>query len=313
MRCGVIARKVGMTRVFADDGSHVPVTVLQMENCQVTSVRNQDKDGYTALQVGVGSRKVKNITKAQRGQFAKAGVEPKAKVAEFRVSDDAVMEIGTTLGANHYVKGQRVDVVGISQGKGFAGAMKRHNFGGLRATHGVSISHRSHGSTGQNQDPGKVFKGKKMAGHMGAERVTTQNLEVVSTDPEEGLILIRGAVPGSKGGYVLVSDALKAARPEKAPFPAGLFGEAPAEEAPVEEAPAEQTPADETPVEEAKSEDVPAEEAAAEAAGAEEISADDAQSDKTAQAAPAEEQADDASPQNDAPEDDGAKDEEKGE
>ena len=226
MRCGVIAKKVGMTRVFADDGSHVPVTVLQMENCQVTSQRTNEKDGYTALQVGVGTRKVKNVSKAQRGQFSKAGVEPKAKVAEFRVNEDAFIEVGSTIGANHYVSGQKVDVIGITQGKGFAGAMKRHNFGGLRASHGVSISHRSHGSTGQNQDPGKVFKGKKMAGHMGAVQVTTQNLEVVSTDADEGLILIRGAVPGSKGGYVLISDALKATRPDEAPFPAGLLADA---------------------------------------------------------------------------------------
>ncbi len=272
MRCGVIAKKVGMTRVFAENGSHVPVTVLQMENCQVTSVRNKDKDGYTALQVGVGSRKVKNVSKAQRGQFEKAGVTAKAKVAEFRVSDDAVVEVGTTLGANHFVSGQKVDVVGISQGKGFAGAMKRHNFGGLRASHGVSISHRSHGSTGNNQDPGKVFKGKKMAGHMGAARVTTQNLEVVATDAEEGLILIRGAVPGSKGGYVMVSDALKAARPDEAPFPAGLLEdaiaaaaaeEAPVEEAQAEEATAEEAQADETPLEEAPAEETSSDDAPA--------------------------------------------------
>jgi large subunit ribosomal protein L3 len=295
MRCGVIARKVGMTRVFADDGSHVPVTVLQMENCQVTSVRDQDKDGYTALQVGVGTRKVKRLSKAQRGQFAKAGVEPKAKVAEFRVSEDAVIEVGTTLGVNHYIKGQKVDVVGVSQGKGFAGAMKRHNFAGLRASHGVSISHRAHGSTGQNQDPGKVFKGKKMAGQMGAERVTTQNLEIVSIDPEENLILIRGAVPGSKGGYVMISDALKAARPEKAPFPAGLFGDAPVEE---------DVPVKEVPAEEAQVEDAPAEETVAEAAPADEVKADDA-----AEASPA----DDAVPQDDAPEDESVSDEKKGE
>ena len=281
MRCGVIARKVGMTRVFADNGSHVPVTVLQMENCQVTSTRTNDKDGYTALQVGVGTRKVKNVTKAQRGQFAKAGVEAKAKVAEFRVSEDAVIDVGSTIGANHYVSGQKVDVVGVSQGKGFAGAMKRHNFGGLRASHGVSISHRSHGSTGQNQDPGKVFKGKKMAGHMGAERVTTQNLEVVATDPAEGLILIRGAVPGSKGGYVLISDALKAARPDEAPYPAGLLGDAPMEDAPMEDAPMEDALAEETLVEETT---------AVDAAPEEEATADDA-----------------------APADDTASDEEKGE
>ena len=226
MRCGVIAKKVGMTRIFADNGSHVPVTVLQMEDCQVTSHRTNEKDGYTALQVGVSTRKVKNVSKSQRGQFSKAGVEPKAKLAEFRVNEDAFVEVGSTIGANHYVSGQKVDVIGVSQGKGFAGAMKRHNFGGLRASHGVSISHRSHGSTGQNQDPGKVFKGKKMAGHMGAVQVTTQNLEVVATDPAEGLILIKGAVPGSKGGYVLISDALKSVRPEEAPFPAGLLADA---------------------------------------------------------------------------------------
>ena len=292
MRCGVIAKKIGMTRVFAADGAHVPVTVLQMENCQVTSVRNAEKDGYTAVQVGVGTRKVKNVSKSLRGQFAKAGVEAKAKVAEFRVSDDAVLDIGATIGANHFVSGQKVDVVGISQGKGFAGAMKRHNFGGLRASHGVSISHRSHGSTGQNQDPGKVFKGKKMAGHMGDARVTTQNLEVVSTDAHEGLILIRGAIPGSKGGYVLVSDAIKAARPDEAPFPAGLLEDAlAAEAAAVEEAaaaeaaaaaeeaaaeaPAEEAAADEAPAAEAPAEEAPAEEAPAEEAQAEEAAADD--------------------------------------
>jgi large subunit ribosomal protein L3 len=255
MRCGVIARKVGMTRVFAEDGAHVPVTVLQMENCQVTHVRSKDKDGYTAIQLGVGSRKVKNVNKALRGQYAKAGVEAKAKLAEFRVSEDAVLELGATLGANHYVSGQKVDVVGISQGKGFAGAMKRHNFGGLRASHGVSISHRSHGSTGNNQDPGKVFKGKKMAGHMGAERVTTQNLEVVATDPAEGLILIRGAVPGSKGGYVLVSDALKAKLPEEAPFPAGLLADAMAAESVADEARVDDVQADDVQPEAVASED----------------------------------------------------------
>jgi len=271
MRCGIIARKVGMTRVFAADGAHVPVTVLQMENCQVTEVRSKEKDGYTALQLGVGSRKVKNVNKALRGQFAKAGVEAKSKLAEFRVSEDAVLEVGSTLGANHYVSGQMVDVVGISQGKGFAGAMKRHNFGGLRASHGVSISHRSHGSTGNNQDPGKVFKGKKMAGHMGAERVTTQNLEVVATDPAEGLILIRGAVPGSKGGYVLISDALKAVRPDEAPFPAGLLGDAMADETTAVDASAEEIQ-EETSAPEV---DV-AEETLAEAAPAEEAQADEA-------------------------------------
>ena len=283
MRCGVIAKKVGMTRVFAADGAHVPVTVLQMENCQVTSVRNTEKDGYTAVQVGVGTRKVKNVSKAMRGQFAKAGVEAKAKMAEFRVSEDAVLDVGATIGANHFVSGQKVDVVGVSQGKGFAGAMKRHNFGGLRASHGVSISHRAHGSTGQNQDPGKVFKGKKMAGHMGAERVTTQNLEIVSTDVAEGLILIRGAVPGSRGGYVLISDALKADRPDEAPFPAGLLEDAIAAEAAAAEAAAaeaaaaeaeaaaaDEAPADEAPAEEAAADEAPADEAPAEEAAADE-------------------------------------------
>jgi large subunit ribosomal protein L3 len=258
-----------MTRVFDADGAHVPVTVLQMENCQVTEIRSKDKDGYTAVQLGVGSRKVKNVNKALRGQYAKAGVEAKAKVAEFRVTEDAVLEIGATLGANHYVSGQMVDVVGISQGKGFAGAMKRHNFGGLRASHGVSISHRSHGSTGNNQDPGRVFKGKKMAGHMGAERVTTQNLVVVATDPAEGLILIRGAVPGSKGGYVLVSDALKADRPEDAPFPAGLLSEAILDEAPGDDVPAsDEVISDDAPVMEETVEDATSDEAQADDAPA---------------------------------------------
>jgi len=277
MRCGVIARKVGMTRVFAEDGAHVPVTVLQMENCQVTHVRSKDKDGYTAIQLGVGSRKVKNVNKALRGQYAKAGVEAKAKLAEFRVSEDAVLELGATLGANHYVSGQKVDVVGISQGKGFAGAMKRHNFGGLRASHGVSISHRSHGSTGNNQDPGKVFKGKKMAGHMGAERVTTQNLEVVATDPAEGLILIRGAVPGSKGGYVLVSDALKAKLPEEAPFPAGLLADTLAEVA----------AGDEVRADDAQPEAVASEEAPADAPEVSEVVEDAASDEAQADDAPA--------------------------
>jgi large subunit ribosomal protein L3 len=266
-----------MTRVFAEDGAHVPVTVLQMENCQVTHVRSKDKDGYTAIQLGVGSRKVKNVNKALRGQYAKAGVEAKAKLAEFRVSEDAVLELGATLGANHYVSGQKVDVVGISQGKGFAGAMKRHNFGGLRASHGVSISHRSHGSTGNNQDPGKVFKGKKMAGHMGAERVTTQNLEVVATDPAEGLILIRGAVPGSKGGYVLVSDALKAKLPEEAPFPAGLLADALAEVA----------AADEVRTDDAQPEAVASEEAPADAPEVSEVVEDAASDEAQADDAPA--------------------------
>ena len=230
MRSGVIARKIGMTRVFNDAGEHIPVTVLKLDDVQVVSQKTAERDGYTAVQLGAGTAKVKNVSKALRGHYAKASVLPKRKLAEFRISDDAMVDVGETFGASHFVAGQKVDAVGISQGKGFAGAMKRHNFGGLRASHGVSISHRSHGSTGQCQDPGKVFKGKKMAGHMGAVRVTTQNLEVVSTDDEAGLILIHGAVPGAKNGWVLLSDAIKKARPEEAPFPAGLLSDAKAEE-----------------------------------------------------------------------------------
>src|ERR1051325_2580678 len=200
MRTGLIAQKLGMTRVFTGDGNHVAVTVLRVANCQVVAQRTQERDGYTAVQLGVGAAKVKNVTKPQRGHFAKAKVEPKAKLAEFRVSDDALVEVGAEITAAHFVPGQYVDVTGTSIGKGFAGAMKRHNFSGLRATHGVSVSHRSLGSTGQRQDPGKTFKGKKMAGHMGAERVTTQNLVVVKTDPARGLVMVRGAVPGPKAG-----------------------------------------------------------------------------------------------------------------
>lgn len=234
MRTGVIAKKVGMTRVYTEDGTHVPVTVMQLDACQVVGQRTAEKNGYTAVQLGSGAKKAKRTTKAERGQFAKANVEPKAKLAEFRVSEENMIEVGAELSAEHFLNGQKVDVTGTSIGKGFAGAMKRHNFGGLRATHGVSISHRSHGSTGQCQDPGKVFKGKKMAGHMGAARVTTQNLEVVRTDVERGLILIKGAVPGSKGGWVLIKDAVKRAFPEGAPLPAALKTEKKAEEAPAE-------------------------------------------------------------------------------
>ncbi len=237
MRSGVIARKVGMTRVFDDNGLHVPVTVLKLDDVQVVAVRDKEKDGYTALQLGAGLAKAKNTSKPMRGHFAKAKVLPKSKLAEFRVSEDAVVEVGSTLVASHFVPGQKVDVVGTTQGKGFAGAMKRHNFGGLRASHGVSISHRSHGSTGQCQEPGKVFKGKKMAGHMGAVRNTTQNVKVVAVDDEDGIVLLLGAVPGPKNGWVLVSDAVKAARPNDAPFPAGLYAEAVVvEDAPVVEA-----------------------------------------------------------------------------
>src|SRR6266853_311497 len=209
MRTGLLARKLGMTRIFAAEGNHVPVTVLRIDNCQVVAVRTQEKDGYTALQLGVGTAKTKNVTKPQRGHFAKAKVEPKARLAEFRVSEDALLPVGSEITAAHFLPGQYVDVVGVSIGKGFAGGMKRHNFGGLRATHGVSVSHRSHGSTGQRQDPGRTFKGKKMAGHMGDVRVTTQNLKIVSVDAGRGLIMIKGAVPGAPGGFVLVKDAKK--------------------------------------------------------------------------------------------------------
>ena len=222
MRTGVIARKMGMTRWFQEDGQHVPVTVLSLENNQVVSVRSTDRDGYVAVQLGAGVAKAKNIAKPQRGHFGKAEVEPKAIVREFRVADDAVLDVGATISADHFVPGQLVDVQGYTQGKGFAGAMKRWGFGGLRATHGVSVSHRSHGSTGNRQDPGKVFKNKKMAGHMGDKARTQQNLEVVSTDVERGLIFLKGSVPGSKGGWLLVKDAVKVARPAEAPYPAAI-------------------------------------------------------------------------------------------
>ncbi len=237
MRSGVIAKKVGMTRVYNDAGEHVPVTVLSLQNCQVVAQRTEDKNGYTAVQLGVGVAKAKNTSKPMRGHFAAAKVEPKAKLAEFRVSQDNMLDVGAEITAEHFVAGQKVDVTGTSVGKGFAGAMKRHNFGGLRATHGVSVSHRSHGSTGQCQDPGKVFKGKKMAGHMGNTRVTTQNLEIVSTDADRGLILVKGAVPGSKGAWIIVRDAIKAGIPDNAPMPAGLRAAvAAAESAPAEQA-----------------------------------------------------------------------------
>lgn len=223
MRTGLIAKKIGMTRLFSDDGRHLPVTVLQVQDCQVVGVRTMEKNGYTAVQLGAGQRKAKNVNKAQRGQFAAAKVEPKAKVAEFRVSDDALLEVGATLSATHFVAGQYIDVQGTTVGKGFAGAMKRWNFAGLEASHGVSLSHRAHGSTGQNQDPGKVFKGKKMAGHMGAVTKTNQNLEVVRVVEEDNLIIVKGHVPGSANAWVLVKDAVKKTLPENAPFPAALI------------------------------------------------------------------------------------------
>ena len=245
MRCGLIAKKLGMTRVFSEDGNHVPVTVLEVDNCQVVAHRKSETHGYNAMQIGVGSAKVKNVNKAMRGHYAKAEVAPKRKLAEFRIDDDGFVDVGSEITVDHFVADQFVDVVGTSVGKGFAGAMKRHNFGGMRATHGVSVSHRALGSTGQCQDPGKVFKGKKMAGHMGATRVTTQNLKIVSTDTDRGLVLVRGAVPGSEGGWVYVSDAVKKARPNDAPYPAAVAVAA----APEEAKPAEEVSSDDTPAE----------------------------------------------------------------
>jgi len=235
MRSGLIAQKLGMTRVYNDAGEQVPVTVLKVDNLQVVAQRTEEKNGYTAVQLGAGLAKVKNTTRPMRGHFTVAKVEPKRKLAEFRVSSDNMLDVGVELSAEHFVPGQKVDVTGTSIGKGFAGAMKRHNFGGLRASHGVSVSHRSHGSTGQCQDPGKVFKGKKMAGHMGATRITTQNLEVVRTDADRGLLLVKGAVPGSKGAWIMVRDAHKKALPENVPTPAALKNGASVAAAPAEE------------------------------------------------------------------------------
>ncbi len=236
MRTGLIAQKMGMTRVFTPEGVNVPVTVLQMNDCQVVAVRSAGKDGYDAVQLGVAKAKPSRVSKPMRGHFAKAKVEPKRRLVEFRVSNDALLEVGQELSAAHFVAGQYVDVTGTSIGKGFAGAMKRHNFAGLRASHGVSISHRSHGSTGNSQDPGRVFKGKKMAGHMGDRRVTSQNLVVVSIDEDRGLILVKGAVPGAEGSWVMVRDAVKRSAPDGVPFPAGLKSQ-PEAEAPVEAVP----------------------------------------------------------------------------
>ncbi|MCA3246607.1 MAG: 50S ribosomal protein L3 [Azospirillum sp.] len=222
MRTGVIAKKVGMTRLFAEDGSHVPVTVLQLDAVQVVAVRTKEKDGYTAIQLGAGKAKVKNVGKPLRGHFAKAKVEPKRKLVEFRVAADKLLDVGAELAADHFVVGQFVDVAGYATGKGFQGVMKRWNFGGLEASHGVSISHRSHGSTGHRQDPGRTFKGKKMAGHMGTDRATVQSLKVVATDTDKGLLMVKGAVPGQAGHWVLVTDAVKRKLPKEAPTPAGL-------------------------------------------------------------------------------------------
>jgi len=243
MRSGVIAQKVGMTRLFTEAGNHVPVTVLRLAQCQVVAHRSKEKDGYVAIQLGAGTRKVKNVSKAERGRFAVAKVEPKRKIAEFRVSDDAIIPVGAEITADHFVIGQFVDVTGTSTGKGFAGGMKRWNFGGLRATHGVSVSHRSIGSTGGRQDPGKTFKNKKMPGHMGVDRVTTLNLKVVQTDVERGLILVEGAVPGVAGGWITVRAAVKKALPKDAPKPGKFRGPASdgKAETPVEGAPPAET------------------------------------------------------------------------
>jgi large subunit ribosomal protein L3 len=223
MRTGVIAKKVGMTRLFQADGRHVPVTVLQLDEVQVVGRREMDRDGYTAVQLGAGTAKAKNVAKPQRTAFGKAEVEPKAKVVEFRVAEDALLDVGARISAEHFVAGQLVDIAGVTQGKGFAGAMKRWGFGGLRATHGVSVSHRSHGSTGNRQDPGRVFKNKKMAGHMGARNRTQQNLEIVRTDPIRGLLFVKGSVPGHKGAWLTVTDAIKLPRHESAPYPAAIL------------------------------------------------------------------------------------------
>ena len=222
MRCGIVARKLGMSRLFTDNGDHVPVTVLRIEDLEVLSIKTVDKDGYTAVQLGFSNKKLKNISKPVRGVFAKAKIEPKEKIVEFRVSKDAILNVGDKLGVNHFVVGQKVDAVGVSQGKGFSGAMKRHNFGGMQASHGVSISHRSHGSTGNSQDPGRTWKGKKMAGQYGNVRITTQNLKVVKLLEDDDLILIQGSVPGSRNGVVLLRDAVKHKTPNDVPFPAGF-------------------------------------------------------------------------------------------
>ena len=267
-RSGLIAQKLGMTRVFQEDGSHVPVTVLHIDVCQVVDQRTMERDGYNAVQLGAGKAKVKNVGQAMRGHFAKAEVEPKRRLAEFRVSEDALIEIGAQMSPAHFAKGQYVDVAGTSIGKGFAGAMKRWGFAGLRASHGVSISHRSHGSTGQCQDPGKVFKGKKMAGHLGAGRVTMQNLEVVDADVEAGLLLIKGSIPGPKSGWVMIKDAVKKALPKDAPIPAGLI-EQPVDDAEpaaevTDEVAAEATAGADTAVEAAPADAAPADDAAGE-------------------------------------------------
>ena len=282
MRTGVIAKKMGMMRLFNEDGRHVPVTVLALEGCQVVGARNEERDGYFAVRLGAGARKAKNVNKPQRGEFAKAQVEPKARVAEFRVDNaDGLLPVGATVSADHFIDGQLVDITGHTQGKGFAGAMKRWGFGGMRASHGVSITHRAHGSTGQRQDPGKVFKNKKMAGHMGDRQRTQQNLEIVRTDVARGLIFVKGSVPGAKNGWLLVRDAVKVPTPEAAPFPGALKND---NEAPIAEdviinteVEVADTPAVEA---EAPSVEVPAEAAPAVEAAAVEVAAADAGEEK---------------------------------
>lgn len=259
MRTGLIARKVGMTRLFGEGGRHVPVTVLEIGDCQVVAQKTAARDGYNAVQLGADTiKKTKNVSKAMRGHFAKSKVEPRRKLAEFRVAEDALVDVGTELSATHFIKGQFVDVTGTSIGKGFAGVMKRHNFRGLRASHGVSVSHRSHGSTGQRQDPGRVFPGMKMAGQLGNARTTVQNLEVVETDAERGLILVKGAVPGPNGAYVRVADAAKRPRPKDAPYPCAIKGQeapgAPEEEESAAEAAADGAPEADADQPEAKAE-----------------------------------------------------------
>ena len=279
LRSGVIAKKVGMTRLFMEDGKQIPVTVLQLDKLQVVAQRTPEKDGYSAVQLGAGTAKAKRTSQAMRGHFATAKVEPKRKVAEFRVDPENLIGVGEEITANHYFEGQFVDVSGTSIGKGFAGAMKRHNFGGLRASHGVSISHRSHGSTGQCQDPGRVFKGKKMAGHMGAARVTTQNLQVVRTDADRGLIMVKGAVPGSKGGWVTIKDAVKKPVPDNVILPAALKSAAEEAEKAAEEAAAAAA---------AEAEAAAAAAAEAEQAAMEAAEAEEAKDDKVAEAEAAE-------------------------
>ena len=269
MRTGVIAKKIGMTRFFAEDGAHVPVTVLALDGCQVVGQRTKDKDGYVALQLGAGAKKAKNTSQAMRGHFAKALVEPKRIISEFRVSEANLIDVGAEFTADHFVAGQKVDIQGFSSGKGFAGGMKRWNFGGLRATHGVSVSHRSLGSTGNRQDPGRTFPGKKMAGHLGSETITTLNLTIVRIDIERGLIMVKGAVPGAEGSYVKIRDAVKKAAPADLPTPGAFRKSGEAAAAPAEEAPAEEQ-VTETPVEAVEAAPAPETEApAAEAAAPE--------------------------------------------